>query len=98
MLRFELPALRPTEPGEVMAQFLGLGMTHYPLLAGTDAHMAGLLRWTLKDPDIPDDLKDPASWPQLMRREWDEDGGAAAAAKHRAELVEPLAPGRKEAG
>ena len=79
-----------------MAQFLGLGMTHYPLLAGTDAHMAGLLRWTLKDPDIPDDLKDPASWPQLMRREWDEDGGAAAAAKHRAELVEQLARCRKE--
>ena len=22
-------------------------MTHYPLLAGTDEHMAGLLRWTL---------------------------------------------------
>lgn len=27
-----------------MAQFPGIGMTHYPLLAGTDEHMAGLLR------------------------------------------------------
>jgi hypothetical protein len=45
-----------------MAQFLGLRMTHYPLLAGTDEHMAGLLRRTLNDPDIPDGLKDPASW------------------------------------
>ena len=36
-----------------MAHFLGLGLTHYPLLAGTDEHMADLLRWTLTDPDIP---------------------------------------------
>ncbi len=33
-----------------MAHFLGLGLTHYPLLAGTDEHMASLLRWTLNDP------------------------------------------------
>src|SRR5436853_7419523 len=79
-----------------MAEFLGLGLTHYPLLAGTDEHMAGLLRWTLTDPDIPNELKDPASWPPAMRREWGEDGGVAAAAKHRAELVEQLARCRKE--
>ena len=36
-----------------MAHFLGLGLTHYPLLAGTDERMADLLRWTLADPDIP---------------------------------------------
>jgi len=35
-----------------VAKFLGVGMTHYPLLAGTDEHMAGLLRYTLRDPDI----------------------------------------------
>ena len=58
-----------------MAEFLGLGLTHYPLLAGTDDHMAGLLRWTLTDPDIPAELKDPANWPELMRREWSDDGG-----------------------
>ena len=40
-----------------MAHFLGLGLTHYPLLAGTDEHMADLLRWTLADPDIPADGK-----------------------------------------
>ncbi|MDV6294087.1 DODA-type extradiol aromatic ring-opening family dioxygenase [Rhodococcus aetherivorans] len=74
-----------------MAEFLGLGITHYPLLAGTDEHMAGLLRWTLTDPDIPEDLKDPANWPARMRREWDDDGGTAAAAAHRAELVDHLA-------
>lgn len=79
-----------------MAEFLGLGLTHYPLLAGTDEHMAGLLRWTLTDPDVPDELKDPATWPDRMRREWGEDGGRSAAARHRAELVDGLARCRKE--
>ncbi|KLL11265.1 extradiol ring-cleavage dioxygenase [Protofrankia coriariae] len=74
-----------------MAEFLGLGLTHYPLLAGTDEHMAGLLRWTLQDPDIPEAEKDPASWPELMRREWADDQGVAAAAEHRRELRAGLA-------
>lgn len=79
-----------------MAEFLGLGITHYPLLAGTDEHMAGLLRWTLTDPDIPEELKDPAAWPARMREEWGEDGGRKAAAQHRAALRESLARCRKE--
>jgi hypothetical protein len=74
-----------------MTAFLGLGMTHYPLLAGTDEHMAGLLRWTLADPDIPAQEKDPAAWPASMRAEWSNDGGTAAAATHRKELRESLA-------
>ncbi|WP_214364751.1 extradiol ring-cleavage dioxygenase [Pseudonocardia sp. H11422] len=78
-----------------MAEFLGLGLTHYPLLAGTDEHMAGLLRWTLTDPDIPEEVKDPATWPPLMREEWGNDGGVAAAARHRAELRDGLARCRK---
>jgi hypothetical protein len=78
-----------------MSAVLGLGLTHYPLLAGTDEHMAGLLRWTLGDPDIPADAKDPASWPELMRHEWADDGGTAAAAAHRQELRDGLARCRK---
>jgi hypothetical protein len=74
-----------------MVAFLGLGLTHYPMLAGTDEHMAGLLRWTLQDPDIPDTAKDPASWPAEMRSQWGTDGGTQAAAQHRRELVEDLA-------
>jgi hypothetical protein len=73
-----------------VASFLGLGITHYPLLAGTDEHMAGLLRWTLQDPDIPSEVKDPAAWPAAMRAEWADDGGTAAAGRHRAELVAHL--------
>jgi hypothetical protein len=73
-----------------VSQFLGLGMTHYPLLAGTDEHMAGLLRWTLSDPDIPEAEKDPANWPARMRAEWGEDQGRASAAGHRARLLDGL--------
>ncbi|GAB2961517.1 extradiol ring-cleavage dioxygenase [Amycolatopsis acidiphila] len=74
-----------------MSQFLGIGMTHYPLLAGTDEHMAGLLRWTLADPGIPDREKDPAHWPATMREEWGDDQGRSAAAGHRAKLLAGLA-------
>jgi hypothetical protein len=74
-----------------MAHFLGLGLTHYPLLAGTDEHMASLLRWTLADPDIPAEVKNPANWPAPMRAEWGADRGVAAAAHHRKLLVENLA-------
>lgn len=74
-----------------MAHFLALGMTHYPLLAGTDDHMASLLRWTLRDPDIPAAAKDPANWPESMREEWGADEGRASAAHHRKLLVENLA-------
>src|SRR6516165_1765896 len=73
-----------------MSAFLGIGMTHYPLLAGTDEHMAGLLRWTLTDPDIPAAEKDPANWPESMRAEWGDDRGVAAAAEHRARLLAGL--------
>jgi len=59
--------------------------------AGTDEHMAGLLRWTLRDPDIPAAEKDPANWPASMRAEWADDGGTAAAAQHRKLLRENLA-------
>jgi hypothetical protein len=79
-----------------MAEFLGLGLTHYPLLAGTDEHMAGLLRWTLTDPGIPAELKDPATWPARMQEEWGDDGGVVAAARHRAELRDGLARTREE--
>ena len=74
-----------------MAEFLGLGLTHYPLLSVADDRMADLLRWTLTDPGIPEAEKDPANWPELMRREWSDDGGTTAAAGHRKELREHLA-------
>jgi hypothetical protein len=53
--------------------------------------MAGLLRWTLTDPDIPAEAKDPGNWPAKMRAEWGADNGVSAAAQHRKLLVENLA-------
>jgi hypothetical protein len=70
-----------------MGEVLGIGLSHYPLLAGLDADMASILRWTLEDPAVPASERDPANWPDLMRREWGDDTGIAAAATHRAELV-----------
>lgn len=70
-----------------MAEILGVGISHYPPLCRPDAQMADILRFTLADPAVPAAEKDPANWPERMRREWGEDGGTAAAAGHRAELV-----------
>jgi hypothetical protein len=78
-----------------MAEVLGLGMTHYPMLLGPDTHMAGLLRMTLGDPDIPVDRKDPATWTELARQEWGDDQGVTAAATHRARLMDGLTKSRE---
>ncbi|AIJ21290.1 extradiol ring-cleavage dioxygenase [Amycolatopsis methanolica] len=71
-----------------MSGAIGLGMTHYPPLGGTDEQMAGILGFTLRDPGIPAEEKDPASWPEQMRAEWSDDHGKAAAAEHRRQLVD----------
>jgi hypothetical protein len=73
-----------------MGEILGLGLTHYPPLIGRDEHMADILRTILADPGLPERLRDPAGWPEPMRREYGADGGTAAAAAHRARLVQHL--------
>lgn len=77
-----------------MAELLLLGMTHYPLLATTDAEMASLLRTMMRDPAIPDGLADPANWPEAMRAEWGTDEARSSAAGHRAELLSGFAAAR----
>jgi hypothetical protein len=62
-------------------------MTHYPPLTGTDENMANILRRCLQDPDLPPALRDPANWPAQLRAEYGDDGGAAAAERHRATMV-----------
>jgi hypothetical protein len=73
-----------------MGDILGLGLTHYPPLIGRDEHMADILRAILKDPGLPDRYRDPAGWPEPMRREYGQDGGTASAAAHRARLLQHL--------
>lgn len=79
-----------------MADILGLGLSHYPPLCMPDPMMSGILRYALDDPGIPAAAKDPASWPAAMREEWGTDQGAAAAARHRAQLVEQFRRMRQE--
>lgn len=69
-----------------MADVIGLGMTHFPLLLSTDENMAALLVTALKDPDIPEHLKRPENWPEVGRLEWGTDRGASAATAHREAL------------
>ncbi|HZP29148.1 MAG TPA: extradiol ring-cleavage dioxygenase [Acidimicrobiia bacterium] len=70
-----------------LGELLGVGMTHFPPLAWPDASFAAALHYALADPDLPEALRTPAGWPDAMRQEWGDDAGAAAAVRHRAELV-----------
>ena len=65
-----------------MADILGLGITHYPGLAPLKAR-PGSLRRLLQDPGLPEHLRTPDGWPEVMRREWADDEGAAFAERHR---------------
>lgn len=78
-----------------MGQVLGLGVSHYPPFSGHDENMAGILRGRMQDPDIPSAAKDVAGWPDAMRREWGNDQGTAAAARHRADMLVGLRQVRK---
>jgi hypothetical protein len=70
-----------------MAEILGLGLTHVPLLAGHDQDMARILRRILADPGLPEHLRRPESWPEAMQKEWGADEGLIAARRHREALV-----------
>lgn len=77
-----------------MGEVLGIGVSHYPPLSGRDEDMANILKGRLSDPDVPAAAKDPGSWPELMRREWGNDAGRAAAAHHRERMRAGLARAR----
>jgi hypothetical protein len=68
-----------------MGEILGIGVTHYPGLIQPDAQMAGLLNRTLNSDQVPEAMKDPARWPEPMRREWADP--VASAGEHRRRLV-----------
>ena len=73
-----------------MGEVLGVGVTHYPRLAGPDATMNGTLKMLLAHEGFAPRLRDPDNWPEMMRREWADDEGEAAAARHRTTLVQQL--------
>ena len=77
-----------------MAEILGLGCTHRPLMLGPDAGWTRFLDMVLADPDLPAEMRDPANWPQGMRDELGDDHGVASAGRHRAILKRHFADAR----
>ena len=71
-----------------MAEIQLLGLTHYPPFAWADEYMSGIHQALLGDPDVPDEAKDPSRWPAQQQAEWGDDKGRAAAARHRAALID----------
>ena len=70
-----------------MAEILGLGMTHFPPLAGRDEQMVRILKRVLEDPALPEQYRRPEGWPEPMRQEYGSDEGLSAARRHREALV-----------
>lgn len=69
-----------------MAQILGLGCTHWPILSQPDDRLSGTFHKTLASPACPAFYKDPANWPQALRDELGDDQGLAAARRYSAAL------------
>src|SRR3974390_2520201 len=60
-----------------MAEILGLGCTHRPVMLRRNEDWTGMMRTSLDDPDMPQEMKDPARWPAQLREELGNDFGAA---------------------
>jgi hypothetical protein len=72
-----------------MADILGVGMTHYPGLVGTDERGSSNLARVLKqNTRIPEAKKQPSTWAPEMRQEFGDDEGLTASIKHRQRLVD----------
>lgn len=66
-----------------VGEILGVGLSHFPGFIFPDDEMSSRLKILLETGRIPEELRDPASWPAPMREEWGDDEGATAATKHR---------------
>ena len=70
-----------------MGEILGLGVTHFPPLSGTDESMGRILKRVLDDPALPEQYRRPEGWPAAMREEYGADQGLSAARRHREALI-----------
>ncbi len=70
-----------------MAEILGVGLSHFPGFVHDDTEMSMRLKQVISSPKVPAELKDPARWPEQMRREWADDEATGHAAEHRREFV-----------
>jgi hypothetical protein len=78
-----------------MAEILGLGVTHFPGLMAPEGEMDAILRRALASERVPAAMKNPAGWPEPMRREWEENREAAAAREHRRRCMAAFGAARR---
>jgi len=78
-----------------MGEILGLGITHYPGLTVQNS-LVSRFNATLKDPGLPERLRDPQNWHPTMREQWGDDEGLAHSEQHRQEMIERFRIARQE--
>lgn len=80
-----------------MAEILGIGVTHTPpgLVPG-ELKPWPLVRMLKTDQRIPEHMRDPANWPEPMRREWGEDEGLSSYRTHMPRVFDAFRKIRKE--
>src|SRR3981189_1517630 len=66
-----------------MGEILGVGCTHRPLMLRPNEDWTFIMRAALDDPAMPEEMKNPASWPAPLREELGNDWGASAAVRGR---------------
>ena len=69
-----------------MGDILGLGITHYPGLTVQNS-LVGRFNATLKDPGLPEHLRDPQNWNPTMREQWGTDEGLTHSERHRHDMI-----------
>ncbi len=79
-----------------MGEMLGIGLTHYPGLIAPDEDRNYPLTRTLRSNQVPEELKNPATWPEAMRIEYGDDQGVASSRVHRERLVQGMRKQRAE--
>ena len=80
-----------------MAEILGIGATHYPPgLVPEEYKPWPLARMLNTDRRIPERLRDPANWPEPMRKEWGDDEGITSHKEHRARIFNAFRRIRQE--
>jgi hypothetical protein len=79
-----------------MAEILGVGCTHRPLMLRPDQDWTFMMRAALDDPGMPAEMKDPARWPAPLRAELGNDWGTASAGRAREVYRAHFAEARRE--
>ena len=64
-----------------MAEILGVGCTHRPVMLRRNEDWTGMMKASLDDPAMPEEMKNPASWPEQLRAELGNDWVASTAAR-----------------